>query len=60
VAHALLTWIEIRLLSWAEETVIMLKRRRYIDRLSAAKWLKLIDARLMKIARHNTWPGRSK
>jgi len=60
VAHAVLAWIEIRLLSWAEEIVIMLKQRRYIDPRSAAKRLRPIDARLMEIVRRNPQPGRSK
>jgi hypothetical protein len=43
-----------------EETVIMLKRRQYIDRISAAKWLVSIHARLMEIVRRNLQSGRSK
>jgi hypothetical protein len=60
MARRVVTWIEIRLLSWMEETVIMLKRRQYIDRISAAKWLVLIHARLMEIVRRNLQSGRSK
>jgi hypothetical protein len=59
VWRAVAAKLEVWLLSWAETTVIALKRGRWIDRRRAAKLLGWIDARLIEGLRCKSEPRRS-